>query len=68
MEYGVSQQLTELFKGTRATRLAPILRVALLCHLRSRTDMAQGRRIRPLRHHSSSRQCVNLRLGELDDP
>ena len=39
---GISEQLAELFRGNEATRLAPRLRVALLCHPRtvsSRIDM-----------------------------
>jgi hypothetical protein len=42
VDYGISEQLAELFRGNEATRLAPRLRVALLCHPRtvsSRIDM-----------------------------
>jgi hypothetical protein len=70
LTHGISEQLADLFRGYVGNTLgAEIARCAAAP--RSRIDMAQGRRISidgPRRHHSSARQGVNLRLGELDDP
>ena len=42
LTYGISDQQAELFRATRTIRWVRRLRVALLRHLRSCTDMAPG--------------------------